>query len=118
LAQRDERAGLINHDALGAAWLLERGFSRRFAPLAGGHVDAKRCLASTNPAYLERLSPASQETLRLQGGPMNPEEAGAFSAGPDLRDILRLRTWDESAKEPRLAGSRHRDLSRTAEPLS
>jgi phosphonate degradation associated HDIG domain protein len=104
LAQRDQRVGVINHDDLGAAWLLERGFSRRFARLVGGHVDAKRYLTSTNPAYLERLSPASQETLRLQGGPMNAEEAGTFSIDPYLRDMLRLRTWDEMAKDPAWRG--------------
>lgn len=104
LAQRDERVGVINHDDLGAAWLLERGFSRRFARLVGGHVDAKRYLTATNPAYLGRLSPASQETLRLQGGPMQQEEADAFSTAPDLRDILRLRTWDEMAKDPAWRG--------------
>jgi phosphonate degradation associated HDIG domain protein len=103
-AQRDERVGVINHDGLGATWLLERGFSRRFARLVGGHVDAKRYLTATNPAYLDRLSPASQETLRLQGGPMNAEEAGAFSADPDLGDMLRLRTWDEMAKDPAWRG--------------
>lgn len=99
-AQRDQRVGVVNHDELGAAWLLERGFSHRFARLVGGHVDAKRYLTATNPAYLDRLSPASQETLRLQGGPMNLEEANAFSTDPELRDILRLRTWDEMAKDP------------------
>jgi putative nucleotidyltransferase with HDIG domain len=98
-AHRDARVGVINHDHLGAAWLLERGFSRRFVRLVGGHVDAKRYLTATNPAYLGRLSLASQET-RLQGGPMNPAEAEVFSADPDLRDILRLRTWDEMAKDP------------------
>lgn len=104
LAQRDPRVGVINHDDLGAAWLLERGFSRRFARLVGGHVDAKRYLTSTNPAYLQRLSPASQDTLRLQGGPMSAQEADAFSTDPDLRDILRLRMWDEMAKDPAWRG--------------
>jgi putative nucleotidyltransferase with HDIG domain len=68
-AQRDQRVGVINHDELGAVWLPQRGFSRRLARLVAGHVDAKRYLTATNPAYLERLSPASQETLRLQGSP-------------------------------------------------
>jgi len=103
-AERDERVGVINHDDLGAAWLLERGFSRRFARLVGGHVDAKRYLTATNPAYLERLSPASRETLRLQGGPMTAEEAGAFALDPDHGDMLRLRAWDEMAKDPAWRG--------------
>lgn len=103
-ARRDDRVGVINHDELGAAWLLKRGFSPRLARLVGGHVDAKRYLTATNPAYLQRLSPASTETLRLQGGPMNGEEAAQFSATPELADMLRLRSWDEMAKDPGWSG--------------
>lgn len=101
---RDERVGVVNHDEMGEAWLLERGFSRRLARLVGGHVDAKRYLTATNAAYMQRLSPASVETLRLQGGPMETAEAEAFGAQEELRDILRLRTWDEMAKDPEWAG--------------
>lgn len=101
---RDQRVGVVNHDAMGAQWLLARGFSERLARLVGGHVDAKRYLTAANPGYLERLSPASMETLRLQGGPMSPADQEAFAAEPALRDILRLRTWDELAKDPNWEG--------------
>lgn len=97
---RDERVGVVNHDDIGAQWLLERGFSTRLAKLVGGHVDAKRYLTATNTTYHDRLSPASQETLRLQGGPMNEADAKSFASDPDLRDMLRLRSWDELAKDP------------------
>jgi phosphonate degradation associated HDIG domain protein len=103
-AVRNARVGVVNHDELGARYLLERGFSPRFARLVGGHVEAKRYLTATNPAYQQRLSPASQETLRLQGGPMSVQEAAAFSADPELRDMLRLRSWDELAKDPAWQG--------------
>lgn len=101
---RDQRVGVVNHDAMGAQWLLARGFSERVARLVGGHVDAKRYLTAANPGYLERLSPASMETLRLQGGPMSPADLEAFAAEPALRDILRLRSWDELAKDPNWEG--------------
>lgn len=103
-AIRDERVGVINHDKLGELWLLERGFSPRLAALVGAHVDAKRYLTATNEGYFERLSPASVETLRLQGGPMSTEDAAAYAADPNLRDKLRLRSWDEMAKDPDWAG--------------
>lgn len=103
-AQRDERIGVINHDELGARWLLDRGFSPRLAALVGGHVDAKRYLTATNPSYFHRLSPASVETLALQGGPMQLPEAQDFAESPYLRDILRLRSWDEMAKDPEWVG--------------
>lgn len=103
-ALRDERVGVINHDEIGQVWLLSRGFSVRLAALVGGHVDAKRYLTAMNPGYLARLSPASIETLRLQGGPMNESNAAAFAKTPELRDLLRLRSWDEMAKDPNWEG--------------
>jgi phosphonate degradation associated HDIG domain protein len=104
LAIRDERVGVVNHDDVGRQWLLERGFSERLATLVGGHVDAKRYLTATNPSYAERLTPASQETLRLQGGPMDESSAEAFAREPELRDMLRVRLWDEMAKDPKWQG--------------
>ncbi len=97
---RDERVGVVNHDEIGQQWLEAHGFSKRLAALVGGHVDAKRYLTAVNPNYFARLSPASVETLRLQGGPMDAETAAHFAAVPELRDILRLRSWDEMAKDP------------------
>ena len=64
---RDEHLGVVNHDDVGRRWLIERGFSERLANLVGGHVDAKRYLTATNASYMERLTLASQQTLRLQG---------------------------------------------------
>ena len=101
---RDERVGVVNHDDVGRRWLIERGFSERLVNLVGGHVDAKRYLTATNPSYMERLTPASQETLRLQGGPMDEASAETFAREPELRDMLRLRSWDEMAKDPKWRG--------------
>lgn len=101
---RDERVGVINHDTVGQSWLLSHGFSPRVAELVGSHVDAKRYLVTANREYRERLSPASQETLRLQGGAMDPDTALMFAASAGLRDKLRLRSWDESAKDPAWRG--------------
>lgn len=114
-AELDERVGVINHDELGEEWLLERGFSRRLARLVGGHVDAKRYLTATNESYMDRLSSASKETLRLQGGPMSETEAETYSSDPDLRDMLRLRSWDEMAKDPAWKGP---DIESYREPLT
>lgn len=99
-AQREGVVGVINHDDLGGDYLRELGFPERVAALVEGHVDAKRYLTATNPDYYQRLSDASKETLRLQGGPMSEEEAAAWGASEYVRDRLRLRTWDELAKVP------------------
>lgn len=101
---RDQRVGVVNHDEMGERWLLDRGFSKRLATLVGGHVDAKRYLTATNKAYMARLSPASMETLKLQGGPMPEQDLTAYAKHPELRDMLRLRSWDEMAKDPTWTG--------------
>jgi 2-amino-1-hydroxyethylphosphonate dioxygenase (glycine-forming) len=95
---RDDAVGVIDHDATGARYLRERGFSERVAQLVSGHVAAKRYLTLTNPSYFARLSPASVATLQLQGGPMTAEEAAAFGRDPWFEQKLRLRSWDEQGK--------------------
>jgi predicted HD phosphohydrolase len=96
----DDGIGVIDHDAVGARYLRERGFSDRVAQLVSGHVAAKRYLTLTNPSYFARLSPASVATLQLQGGPMTDEEASAFGRDPLFDQKLRLRSWDEQGKLP------------------
>lgn len=95
-----EELGVIDHDRQGANYLRELGFSERIAALVASHVDAKRYLVATNPAYAERLSAASTETLKLQGGPMTAQEAEAFAIDPLMKEKLRMRSWDEQAKDP------------------
>ncbi len=92
--------GTLDHDVLAADWLRARSFSERVIQLAAGHVAAKRYLVSTNPGYFDRLSPVSRQTLALQGGPMTPAEIREFETNPLLRDMLRVRSWDEAAKDP------------------
>ena len=95
---RHDEVGVIDHDAVGARYLRERGFSDRVAQLVSGHVAAKRYLTLTNPSYFARLSAASVATLELQGGPMTAEEASAFGRDPLFEQKLRLRSWDEQGK--------------------
>jgi len=64
------------------------------------HVDAKRYLCRTEPAYWASLSPASQHSLVLQGGVHTPEQAAAFLQQPYAADAVRLRRWDDLAKVP------------------
>lgn len=66
----------------------------------GLHVDAKRYLCFTDPHYHATLSPASQRSLVLQGGPFIQEEAAVFIARPFARDAVNLRLWDDLAKDP------------------
>lgn len=90
--------GNIDHEQIGADYLLERGFSARLAKLVSGHVTAKRYLTYKDSQYYEKLSPASRITLGFQGGPMDATEALLFEQDPDLQIILCMRFWDDEAK--------------------
>ena len=64
------------------------------------HVAAKRYLCFADPAYAQALSPSSQLSLQLQGGPMSVQDAQEFLAGPFARQAVALRLWDDEAKVP------------------
>ncbi|AUF99079.1 phosphohydrolase [Pseudomonas sp. 09C 129] len=91
--------GVAGHERLGADYLRRAGFSERLARLVEYHVQAKRYLTCKEPGYYERLSQASRRTLEYQGGVMSTEEARAFEQDPLCAVSLRLRHWDEQAKE-------------------
>src|SRR5262249_26214219 len=86
----------------GAAWL-----ARRFGPEVSEpvrlHVAAKRYLCAVEPDYFGRLSPDSVRSLGLQGGPMSADEVTEFRRNPLHAEAVRLRRYDEAAKDPRAA---------------
>jgi len=91
--------GNVDHEKLGANYLRERGFSERIASLVESHVIAKRYLTYKYPEYYNELSEASKATLEFQGGRMNEKEAEDFEAEADAELFIRLRYWDDKAKE-------------------
>ncbi len=90
------------HSAAGADWLAQ-WFGEEVTEPVRLHVAAKRYLCAVEPGYLAALSPASVYTLEVQGGPMNAAERAEFEAHPQAAAALRLRRWDDEAKDP--AGS-------------
>jgi [1-hydroxy-2-(trimethylamino)ethyl]phosphonate dioxygenase len=85
------------HEVTGARWLAQR-----FAPAVSEpvrlHVPAKRYLCATDGDYFAQLSSASVHTLKLQGGPMLPEEAARFEAEPYYREAVVVRRCDDQGK--------------------
>ena len=67
------------------------------------HVAAKRYLCATDLDYKIRLSEPSVISLHLQGGPMSVEEVADFESNPFAEDAVRIRKWDDLAKDPNLA---------------
>jgi phosphonate degradation associated HDIG domain protein len=89
------------HEQLGAQWLADRFGPEVVEPIRL-HVAAKRYLCSTDPDYYEALSPASKQSLSLQGGPFSKQEIEAFRQGAHAQNALRLRRWDDIAKIPQM----------------
>lgn len=90
--------GVVDHEKLGAEFLLQEGFSINIASLVQNHVQAKRYLTCKYPDYYNNLSEASKKTLEFQGGRMTTEEASSFEADPLFELHIKLRRWDEQAK--------------------
>ena len=91
--------GVVSHERIGADYLRRAGFSERMAKLVEYHVQAKRYLTFSQPDYFARLSQASRRTLGYQGGVMSAEEARAFEQDSLYAVSLRMRHWDEQAKQ-------------------
>jgi predicted HD phosphohydrolase len=90
------------HELVGATYL--RGvFPPEVSEPVALHVPAKRYLCAVEPGYRAALSPASEHSLLLQGGPFTAAEATAFHAGPHAEAAIALRRWDDEAKVPGLA---------------
>jgi phosphonate degradation associated HDIG domain protein len=85
------------HEEGGAHW-LERYFGPPVTSPIRLHVPAKRYLCAVEPSYLAGLSPASQLSLRLQGGPMPPDDARHFEHEQHFAAAVLLRRWDDAAK--------------------
>jgi len=94
--------GIDDHHESSAGNYLRRLFSDDVIEPIRLHVAAKRYLCAVDAGYLRQLSEPSIVSLRLQGGPMTPEEVAQFEANPFAADAVRLRKWDDTAKVPEL----------------
>lgn len=90
------------HEELGAKWLSER-FGPAVSEPVRLHVAAKRYLCTVEPDYFGKLAPDSVRSLKLQGGLMSADEVENFRANPYHAEAVRLRRYDEAAKDPRAA---------------
>lgn len=97
-----ERGIDSRHERSGARWITPR-FGRDVSEPVRLHVAAKRYLCGVDPDYRGRLSPASLQSLALQGGAMGVGEARQFERQEHWREAVQLRRWDEEAKVPGLA---------------
>ena len=90
------------HEDAGEAWLA-RHFPIEVTEPVKLHVAAKRYLCRVDASYLAQLSPASVQSLALQGGPFDDDGARQFEAHRYYREAVWLRRWDDRAKVQGLA---------------
>ena len=101
-----EEYGVKDHDKIGADFLMKMGFPEKMCLLVASHVDAKRYLCYKKKNYWSRLSEASKKTLEFQGGKMTLQEAELFENDPLFEWYLKIRIWDEKAKESGISTER------------
>ena len=87
------------HEERAAEWL-----SAHFGPEVTEpirlHVPAKRYLCAVDPDYFSKLAQDSVRSLALQGGRMSPEEVAQFRGTLYYDEAVRLRRYDDLAKDP------------------
>lgn len=88
----------MKHEVIGEKY-LGRWFPVSVTKPIGLHVAAKRYLCATDTRYLAALSPASRQSLELQGGKMSEHEVATFRADPFFQDALLLRFCDDQGKD-------------------
>jgi len=88
------------HESRALVLLSSGGFGAEVLEPIRLHVQAKRFLVGSDPAYAESLSAASLHSLSLQGGRMNAEERLLLLAQPQASRAIQLRRWDDLAKHP------------------
>ena len=90
----------VRHPELGAE-VLEPYFGPEVTEPIRLHVQAKRYLSATESGYMDKLGLQRVHTLKLQGGPMPPEEVGSFEAKPHFEVAVALRRFEDESHLPK-----------------
>jgi len=96
--------GHFHHDHVGAEF-LSHYFPPGVTEPVRLHASAKRYLCTTEAGYIDSLSEASRHSLDHQGGLMTEDEITSFRAEPFYEQAIRLRRWDDEAKDEKLAST-------------
>jgi len=91
--------GVKSHEDIGSSFLRLYRFPFLTCDLIRGHVSAKRFQVTINKNYYDSLSDASKKSLQYQGGEMSKDELVAFIKNPLYEYNIKMREWDDKAKE-------------------
>ena len=101
--------GIVGHEGIGSAYLKDCGLPRLVYELVESHVMTKRYLCTTREGYYDKLSDASKETMRLQGGLMNDDELEAFRKKDMSELMIYIREYDDGGKNVNISGKKMDD---------
>ena len=90
--------GVKDHEELGAEFLREFGYPNLIYEIVRKHILTKRYLITTRDGYYDKLSEASKETFKYQGGKLTEEEINNFEKDEYFDYHLRMREFDDKAK--------------------
>ncbi len=110
-----ERGINDTHEERGAAWLA-RHFGPDVSEPVRLHVPAKRYLCTVEGHY-DRLARDSRRSLELQGGNLTPEEVEAYRREPYAEAAIRVRRYDDTAKDPAAQTQPFEHFLKYVEPL-
>lgn len=85
------------HEEVGADY-LQQYFPPEVTEPIRLHVPAKRYLCAVDPDYYGTLSPASIQSLEIQGGIFSAAEVQEFEKNPHYKDAVQLRHYDDLGK--------------------
>ena len=88
----------LDHERIGADF-LDAWFPAEVTEPIRLHVPAKRYLCSTDPAYFDQLSLASQRSFQVQGGNLSPAKQRELEQNEYLQLALALRRIDDEGKQ-------------------
>ena len=108
--------GNVHHDLAGAEF-LSSDFPPGVTEPIRLHASAKRYLCTVEAGYIDSLSPASRYSLDYQGGLMTEEEVTLFRAEPFHEQAIRLRRWDDEAKDDELVSTPFTSFKRYLEDV-
>lgn len=90
--------GVMEHEIVGFNYLKQLGISMNICNLVKNHINTKRYLISKDNNYYDKLSEASKNTFKFQGGIMSENEMIEFENDSLFYWNMKLREWDDKAK--------------------
>jgi putative nucleotidyltransferase with HDIG domain len=90
--------GIESHEKKGAQYLRDLNIHKDICLLVENHINVKRYLVTMNSEYYEKLSDASKESFKYQGGKMTESEIKGFQKDNLYIYHLMLRKFDDAAK--------------------